>query len=646
MTVLIDYTKGFFETTEGDTVGTVTAGTGPYNLAVASYDNVSFSVGTQETLPMGLFFKPDGTKVYIIGQSSDTVFQYSLSTAWDVSTASYDSVSFSVSSQESYPSQIYFKPDGTKFYVIGFGANSVFQYGLSTAWDLSTASYDSVSFSVSSQTTAANGLAFKPDGTKFYVCDFTGVAGKVYEYSLSTAWDLSTASYVSNSGNLTQEGVAAEIIFNPDGTKLWLGGPIQDKVFQYSLSTAWDITTISYDSVSFSVSSQENNFRGFNFKTDGSKLYAVGWGNNTIFQYSTVSATTLDLSTGSVFSYTPTANTTFAFSNPAASGTASSATLKLTGANVVTGYDIANASYDSVSFSVASQETNAQEIFFKDDGTKVYLIGVTNDKIYQYSLSTAWDISTASYDSVSFSTATQENTPTGLFFKPDGSKFYLLGFQAKTVFQYSMSTAWDVSTASYDSVSFSVYTEESNPRDVSFKPDGTKMYITGIDGDDINEYSLSTAWDVSSASYVANFSVVTEELNPNSLSFNPDGDKFWMVGLTSDSVFQYSLSTAWDISTASYDSISFSVASQASSSSSIRFKSDGTKMYILDQGGTIYQYSTSSSSLATITYPSSVVWSGGTTPTAPANGETDVYTFYTDDGGTTYYGFQTGDALA
>jgi len=209
-----------------------------------------------------------------------------------------------------------------------------------------------------------------------------------------------------------------------------------------------------------------------------------------------------------------------------------------------------------------------------------------------------------------------------------------------------MSTAWDVSTASYDSVSFSVYTEESNPRDVSFKPDGTKMYITGIDGDDINEYSLSTAWDVSSASYVANFSVVTEELNPNSLSFNPDGDKFWMVGLTSDSVFQYSLSTAWDISTASYDSISFSVASQASSSSSIRFKSDGTKMYILDQGGTIYQYSTSSSSLATITYPSSVVWSGGTTPTAPANGETDVYTFYTDDGGTTYYGFQTGDALA
>jgi len=255
--------------------------------------------------------------------------------------------------------------------------------------------------------------------------------------------------------------------------------------------------------------------------------------------------------------------------------------------------DIANASYDSVSFSFATQETNSQEIFFKDDGTKVYVIGVTTDKIYQYSLSTAWDISTASYDSVSFNTAAQENLPTGLFFKPDGSKFYLLGVQRQTVYQYSMSTAWDISTASSDAVSFSVNAEESNPRDVCFKPDGTKMYITGISGDEINEYSLSTAWDVSSASYVANFSVVSQELNPNSLSFNPDGDKFWMVGSTSDSVFQYSLSTAWDISTASYDSISFSVASESASSVSIRFKSDGSKMYILNNSDdSAYQYST------------------------------------------------------
>ena len=48
----------------------------------------------------------------------------------------------------------------------------------------------------------------------------------------------------------------------------------------------------------------------------------------------------------------------------------------------------------------------------------------------------------------------------------------------------------------------------------------------------------------------------------------------------------------------------------------------------------------------TLAWPASVDWPGGTAPDAPASGETDVYVFYTVDGGTTWYGFQAGDALA
>ena len=48
----------------------------------------------------------------------------------------------------------------------------------------------------------------------------------------------------------------------------------------------------------------------------------------------------------------------------------------------------------------------------------------------------------------------------------------------------------------------------------------------------------------------------------------------------------------------------------------------------------------------TITWPASVDWPGGIAPDAPASGETDVFVFYTQDGGTTYYGVQSGDALA
>ena len=47
----------------------------------------------------------------------------------------------------------------------------------------------------------------------------------------------------------------------------------------------------------------------------------------------------------------------------------------------------------------------------------------------------------------------------------------------------------------------------------------------------------------------------------------------------------------------------------------------------------------------TLTWPASVDWPGGVTPTAPASGNTDVFVFYTLDGGTNWYGFQAGDAM-
>ena len=47
-----------------------------------------------------------------------------------------------------------------------------------------------------------------------------------------------------------------------------------------------------------------------------------------------------------------------------------------------------------------------------------------------------------------------------------------------------------------------------------------------------------------------------------------------------------------------------------------------------------------------ITWPASVDWPGGTAPTLSASGSTDVFTFFTHDGGTTWYGFTAGQALA
>ncbi len=85
-------------------------------------------MGSQEDRPKGLFFKTDGTKMYVIGESSDSVYQYTLSTPWNLATASYDSDSLSVS--DSSPGSTFFNPDGTKMFYLGVATKTVYQYSL------------------------------------------------------------------------------------------------------------------------------------------------------------------------------------------------------------------------------------------------------------------------------------------------------------------------------------------------------------------------------------------------------------------------------------------------------------------------------------------------------------------------------------
>jgi len=70
--------------------------------------------------------------------------------------------------------------------------------------------------------------------------------------------------------------------------------------------------------------------------------------------------------------------------------------------------------------------------------------------------------------------------------------------------------------------------------------------------------------------------------------------------------------------------------------------------YTISNAGDVqsFQLEVTGASTYTITWPSSIEWAGGIAPAAPANGETDVFTFTTDDGGTTYVGVKTADNLS
>jgi DNA-binding beta-propeller fold protein YncE len=461
--------------------------------------NASFSVAAQETAPQGLFFKPDGTKMYVIGQVGDSVYEYDLSTAWVTGTASFLQL-FSVAAQEANPTGIFFKPDGLKMYIVGAGGDEVNEYDLSTAWDISTASFLQL-FSVAAQEITPQGLFFKPDGTKMYVVGSTG--DDVNEYDLSTAWDISTASFLQRRSVAAQEIVPQGLFFKPDGLKMYVIGQVGDDVNEYDLSTAWDISTAVFLQ-SFSVAAQEINPQGLFFKPDGTKMYVVGASGDAVHEYDL--STAWDVSTASFVSI---------------------------------GYwDISTAVFLQ-SFSVAAQETLPTGIFFKPDGTKMYVVGSTGDDVNEYGLSTAWDISTSTFLQ-SFSVAAQETAPQGLFFKPDGLKMYVVGISGDDVNEYGLSTAWDISTSTFLQL-FSVAAQETFPNGIFFKPNGTKMYVVGSNGDDVNEYDLRTAWDISTSTFLQLFSVAAQEKNPTGIFFKPDGTKMFIVGLITDAVYSYTL---------------------------------------------------------------------------------------------------------
>ena len=197
------------------------------------------------------------------------------------------------------------------------------------------------------------------------------------------------------------------------------------------------------------------------------------------------------------------------------------------------------------SFSISSQESNPSSVRFNNDGTKMFVLGFTGDDVNEYTLSTGFDVSTASFVD-SFSVSGQEDLPRGLAFNNNGTKMFVIGWTGDDVNEYTLSTGFDVSTASFvDSFSVSVY--ESSPSGLAFNNNGTKMFVIGFQGECVDEYTLSTGFDVTTASFVDSFSIASQEVAPTGLAFNDDGTKMFILGQLGDDVNEYTLSSAYNL---------------------------------------------------------------------------------------------------
>jgi sugar lactone lactonase YvrE len=287
-------------------------------------------------------------------------------------------------------------------------------------------------------------------------------------------------------------------------------------------------------------------------------------------------------------------------------GTATLASLDIitsgTDAEIAPNTGIAGWNYSGLSKSIAGEESAPNGLFFSPDGLNMYVNGSTGDDVNQYTLSTAWDVSTATYVRV-FSTASQDSAPNDIFFKPDGLSMYIMGQTNDTVFQYTLSTAFNISTASYASKSFSVTSQETLPTGLWFKPDGTVMYVIGTTSDTVFQYNLATPWDVSTASYASiSFSVASQESAPSQVNLSANGLTMWILGSTGDDISEYALGTAWNVSTATFVN-NFYIGFQETTPTGLFIDSSANnRVYIVGQtNDAVFQYNTATNSISAVT---------------------------------------------
>jgi hypothetical protein len=276
---------------------------------------------------------------------------------------------------------------------------------------------------------------------------------------------------------------------------------------------------------------------------------------------------------------------------------------------------------------LALGSVNARGMAFRPTGLELFILDSSGSgsTVSKYTLSTAWDISTATAAGVT--STNLGNDVMGLSFSSDGTKMYSSRPPDTQVRQFPLSTAWDITTAG----SHSVWTVPGGvgTYDAEFSPDGTKVFVAKGTTKTVVRHDLSTAWDITTAGSAHSTLDTTSAVDTqtNGVVLSPDG--YRLVVLDDKSFHSYTLTTAYDLSTASYDNIE-KLPPTGTSPKAITSSLDGVNFYSTDASlNSAYQYSIASG--PTITLPSSVQNS----PTKNFILEQVTYEFFTMDGGTT-----------
>ena len=263
--------------------------------AVSSFVGQKNWDNSQQRIPTGVLFNPNGTKMYSTGISQNKIYMYNLTTPFTVTTATYASKLCSLVDEHD-ALMFRFNSNGTAIFVLDtLATETIDKYSLTTAYDISTCSFVAGSSQDFGGGLEMRSFAFSNDGQKIFIFDKKGNSDKhsIKQYSLSSAFDLSnptlTTDYLGHNGDLNSiEQFSQGLEFSSDGTKMFITGNKEDTILAFSLSNPFDLTAIvTYDGEH--IVDEVHSLGGITFSSDGSKMIVTDFNNadanRGVYQY-------------------------------------------------------------------------------------------------------------------------------------------------------------------------------------------------------------------------------------------------------------------------------------------------------------------------------------------------------------------------
>lgn len=223
------------------------------------------------------------------------------------------------------------------------------------------------------------------------------------------------------------------LFISPDGHRAVMYSQDVERLYSYTMSTPWDVTTLALEKSSAELWLHSDEGSDMHFTSDGMRLFLLSSNDNRVSEYA-----------------------------------------------MSTAWDIATLSW--VKDSAGDIGVVPSGLTFSQDGTKMYVVDYYNANFFEYNLGTPWDVATKS---LAYSVAMDIGvySPRSLWLSPDGKRLFTVGMSEQKIVRCDLATPFDLSSGVFVA-EFSIKYDDFPPvyypqTAISFSPDESMMYLTG-----------------------------------------------------------------------------------------------------------------------------------------------------------------------